>query len=262
MPAEINNTLGPNPGNRNWYTMKYYGANELEYSETTPYYSNEDCTTQYSATITATPTNVVYTVDDKGVYKNYSSDITLKYPQVNVYYKVPFHKVTAAEVTAGTYAKKQAYVQSPAGTFTPRVVGIAPVADDYVITGDITKATAKYATAGNYYKRDNNYFMVVPLNNVPNICKSLTDENELKNLYTVRVKIEYYITTTDSKLANGLAQTKNVIEKDVVFPHIANGKSYNLNLILGLTSVKMEAEVDDWKVVNVQGDLPQNTATE
>jgi len=41
-----------------------------------------------------------------------------------------------------------------------------------------------------------------------------------------------------------------VIEKDVVFPSLANGKSYNLNLILGLTSVKMEAEVDDWKVIS------------
>jgi hypothetical protein len=61
-------------------------------------------------------------------------------------------------------------------------------------------------------------------------------------------------------LAGGRAQTKNVITKDVVFPSIANGKSYNLNLILGLTSVKMEAEVDDWKVINVQADLPQNTA--
>ena len=28
--------------------------------------------------------------------------------------------------------------------------------------------------------------------------------------------------------------------------------AFNLNLVLGLTSVKMEAEVDDWKVINVQ----------
>jgi len=27
-----------------------------------------------------------------------------------------------------------------------------------------------------------------------------------------------------------------------------------------MTEVKMEDEVDDWKVINVQGDLPQNTA--
>jgi hypothetical protein len=99
--------------------------------------------------------------------------------------------------------------------------------------------------------------MVVPINNVPEICKSLTDEEKLR---TVTVQIEYYITTEDSKLANLRAQTKNVIKKDVVFPSIANGKSYNLNLLLGLTSVKVEADVADWKEEYVQVDLPQNTA--
>ena len=108
--------------------------------------------------------------------------------------------------------------------------------------------------------RDANYFMVVPTNNI-SIVRSLTPEQEVA-LRTVRVKIEYYITTEDSKLNAGRAQTKNVIEKDVVFPSIANGKSYNLKLILGLTSVKMEADVDDWKVINVNGDLPQNTSGE
>jgi hypothetical protein len=74
------------------------------------------------------------------------------------------------------------------------------------------------------------------------------------------VKIEYYVTTEDSKIDGGYTQTKNVIEKDVVFPSLANGKSYMLNLVLGLTSVKMDAEVDEWKVINVNADLPQNTA--
>jgi hypothetical protein len=101
--------------------------------------------------------------------------------------------------------------------------------------------------------------MVVPTNNV-SIIRTLADPADEVKLRTVRVKIEYYITTEDSKLGAGRAQTKNVIEKDVVFPSLANGKSYNPNLILGLTSVKMEAEVDDWKVINVQADLPQNTA--
>ena len=78
-------------------------------------------------------------------------------------------------------------------------------------------------------------------------------------LRTIKVQIEYYITTTDDKLAKGFAQTKNVVTKEVVLPSLANGKSYNLNLVLGLTSVKIEAEVDDWKVVNSQVDLPQNT---
>ena len=100
--------------------------------------------------------------------------------------------------------------------------------------------------------------MVVPTNNSKNL-KSLTDDQE-KALRTVRVQIKYYITTEDSNLAAERAQTENIITKDVLLPSLANGKSYNLNLVLGLTSVKIEAEVDDWKVINVQADLPQNTA--
>ena len=168
-------------------------------------------------------------------------------------------KKVGATITVSEAAGKQAYVQSPTGTFTPKAVGETPATNDYVIDGVMTDAVAKYATAGEQCQRDANYFMVVPINNVPEICKSLSDEETLR---TVTVQIEYYITTEDSKLADKRAQTKNVITKDVVFPSIANGKSYNLNLILGLTSVKMEAEVDDWKVINVQGDLPQNTAGE
>jgi hypothetical protein len=103
--------------------------------------------------------------------------------------------------------------------------------------------------------------MVVPTNNVANISTTIAGTPaDVEALRTVEVEIEYYITTEDSKLADLRAQTKNVIVKKVVFPSLANGKSYNLNLVLGLTSVKMEAEVDDWKVINVQGDLPQNTA--
>jgi hypothetical protein len=153
------------------------------------------------------------------------------------------------------FAGEQLYTKS-GSTYIPKAVGSAPVTNDYVIVGEKEKVQPYYA-AGDYYKRDANYFMVIPTNNFVNE-KSALSTNEEK-LRTVTVQIEYYITTEDGKLAAGRAQTKNVIEKDVVFPSLANGKSYNLNLILGLTSVKMEAEVDDWKVINVQADLPQNT---
>ena len=111
---------------------------------------------------------------------------------------------------------------------------------------------------GTYYDKERNYFMVIPTNNVALNTGLSTAQDEA--LRKVRVKIEYYVTTVDSKVEGGYTQTKNVIEKDVLFPSMANGKSYMLNLVLGLTSVKMEAEVDDWKVINVQGDLPQNTS--
>lgn len=275
MPALIDNAPGAGH-NRPWYSTRkaITTTNELEYSETTPYYTNAACTTatQASATIAnTTEPEYLCTVNSAGVYTSASSDVSITYPTVNNYEVVTFHKVVSTtpgtgEIAVAAAAGKQAYTRTGASapyTFTPKAVGLEPAAGDYVIVGDITKATALYpsSAAGTaYYKRDANYFMVVPINNVPNICTSLTDEDELKKLRTVTVQIEYYITTEDGKLNAERAQTKNIITKDVVFPSIANGKSYNLNLVLGLTSVKMEAEVDDWKVINVQADLPQNTA--
>ena len=157
------------------------------------------------------------------------------------------------------YSDAQLYSSPSSGTFAPVAEGTEPAATHYVLCGNMTKYVPTNASAlTDIRTRDANYFMVVPTNNI-SIVRSLTPEQEVA-LRTVRVKIEYYITTEDSKLNAERAQTKNVIEKDVVFPSIANGKSYNLKLILGLTSVKMEAEVDEWKVINVNADLPQNTA--
>ena len=126
-----------------------------------------------------------------------------------------------------------------------------------IASSAIAAASIGYTYPGDVYDVERNYFMVVPTDNVKRLL-TLEDDVE-KALRTIRVKIEYYITTEDDKLAGGLVQTKNVIEKDVVFPSLANGKSYMLNLVLGLTSVKMDAEVDEWKVTNVNGYLPQNT---
>jgi len=127
-----------------------------------------------------------------------------------------------------------------------------------IATSAIPATSIDYTYKETVYDVERNYFMVVPTANVKTFHPSLDKEVE-EGLRTIRVKIEYYITTEDDKLAGGRVQTKNVIEKDVVFPSLANGKSYMLNLVLGLTSVKMDAEVDEWRVTNVNGDLPQNT---
>ena len=251
-----------------WVTYKEYDEDEsFDYSETTPYYTAEACAVGDLATAKVIATNSIYTIDSKGVIKYVATaPASVKYPTANVWYDGVLAK--PADPAAATAAGKQAYIKSgdPAAvsdgdTFTPKPVGSAVTASDYIITTDLTKATIKYVSTANdtkYYKRDANYFMVVPINNF-GYLNNLTPKQD-EALRTVTVKITYYITTEDSNLAGGVAQTENVIEKDVVFPSIANGKSYNLNLILGLTSVKMEAEVDDWKVINVNGNLPQNTA--
>ena len=250
-----------------WSSSKKYAASTLKYSESTPYYTDAACTTKATTLTLGTATGLYYTIDEKGVYtcdNATGATKTYQYPTVMSYYDVTFHEVTSDEVTAGTYATYTAYdlsgtdkVIQNGETLTPKAD--IPVAGDFVITA--SKLKVPYYDEGTYYTRDANYFMVVPTNNIEHVSSNISASDD-KDLRTVTVKIEYYITTEDSKLAGGRAQTKNVIEKDVVFPSLANGKSYNLNLILGLTSVKMEAEVDDWKVVNVQGDLPQNTAGE
>lgn len=254
-----------------WTSSKTYAASQLKYSETTPYYTDAAATTKATSAALGSATGKYFTLDQKGVYTEANTAgeaATYTYPAVMTYYDVTFHQVTADDVTNGTYNTYTAYsldvskgsnttAEDDGDTFTPKAD--IPVKDDYVIFASELKVP--YYAAGTYYKRDANYFMVVPTNNIENIATSgITTAADKEKLRTVRVKISYYITTEDSGLQNGRAQTLNVIEKDVVFPSIANGKSYNLNLILGLTSVKMEAEVDDWKVINVNADLPQNTA--
>ena len=124
----------------------------------------------------------------------------------------------------------------------------------------ITDIAFKYA-AGTYYTPERNFYMVVPTNNIPEYNTNGWGEAANKKiLRTIDVEITYYITTEDAKLAKKRSQTKNVITKTVELPSLANGKSYNLNLLLGLTSVKVEADVADWKEEYVQVDLPQNTA--
>lgn len=86
---------------------------------------------------------------------------------------------------------------------------------------------------------------------------------------TFDVTIDYDVVTTDASLAAGKSTVNNVITKQITLntpstftPTVGgfmNNKAYNLKLILGLTSVKLDAEVADWEVdgsTNV--DLPKN----
>lgn len=89
-----------------------------------------------------------------------------------------------------------------------------------------------------------NYYMVIPTGNTE-----------------ITVKIQYYVQTDDTKLDGTVgSRIENVITKTVTV-NLENNKAYNLKLILGLTSVKLDAEVADWEVDgSVDVNLPQNTA--
>ena len=76
----------------------------------------------------------------------------------------------------------------------------------------------------------------------------------------MQVEITYYVTTEDSKLALQYSRVQNVIRKTITFGHgFQAGNAYTIKIILGLTSVKLEASVEPWDVqAETEIHLPQN----
>lgn len=77
------------------------------------------------------------------------------------------------------------------------------------------------------------------------------------------VEITYYICTEDPQLEGGVSIVKNVISKDLgTAITIEQGKQYGLNVLLGLTSIKLDATVEDWddSAADTNVDLPKNVA--
>ena len=73
-------------------------------------------------------------------------------------------------------------------------------------------------------------------------------------------EITYYVQTKDAALAGDVdgSRIKNVVRVPVTID-LKNNKSYNFRLILGLTSVKLAAEVADWELAgDVDANLPRN----
>ena len=120
------------------------------------------------------------------------------------------------------------------------------------------KATPYYA-AGTYYRPEANYVYFIPSSNIPNLATGLTAEAK-KNLRKLYVLVDYYVVTRDRNLAQGVEIVHHYVNKEIELPEIpTNGKTYTLNLILGLTSVGMSASVADWKNASEQDIyLPQN----
>ena len=96
---------------------------------------------------------------------------------------------------------------------------------------------------------DKQYFMIIPT------------EGNAKAKF--KVTIDYDVETTDANLADGKSTVNNVIWKEIEVGDDTNGftnnKAYTLKLILGLTSVKLAAEVAEWEVEgDIDVDLPRN----
>ena len=106
-------------------------------------------------------------------------------------------------------------------------------------------ASNKYASDTYYTGLLPRYFMVIPSDLTPTPT-------------TVNVKITYVVVTEDNQLVGNMSNIENAITKTTTI-QLENGKSYNLKLILGLTSVKLDATVADWQLADdVEINLPKN----
>ena len=75
------------------------------------------------------------------------------------------------------------------------------------------------------------------------------------------VEIIYYVCTQDANLQNSVSVVENHITKDFATAiTLSKGKAYGINILLGLTSVKLTASVVGWDEVTpaTEVDLPKN----
>lgn len=129
----------------------------------------------------------------------------------------------------------------------------ADIAAAFVDGAGVTNSAAKLLA-------DEHEFLIIPTN--------LTDGGTPGG--GIKVRVTYDVETADDNLAGTLtdgtthgSKVKNVITTATpVYLNIEGGKVYTITLKLGLTSVKMEAEVDNWTSPDVTADvnLPQNVA--
>ena len=82
---------------------------------------------------------------------------------------------------------------------------------------------------------------------------------EQEDDFTVKVTINYDIVTNDANYgAGGEVTVNNVISRDVVLKKFRAGRFYALHLVLGMTSVKIDAEAQDWAIEEQIVDVPRN----
>jgi hypothetical protein len=120
---------------------------------------------------------------------------------------------------------------------------------------------ANYDTRTHYDNlsaaNENHTLMFIPV--IEDASKITFDNAPALDVY---VTIDYDIITKSNNFTNDVKQgyvtVHNKIRKKVSLSKFRNGRIYDLKLILGLTSVKVEAEANEWTVQEQEIDLPRN----
>ncbi len=119
--------------------------------------------------------------------------------------------------------------------------GTAPEGFDCYIISNIAEYFPVYEY-GEYYEGVlPRYMMVIPSKPATPLPPEIPTN--------VSVRIKYHVVTYDEKLDGYISDITNTITKETAI-QLENGKSYNLKLILGLTSVKLDATVADWQIAD------------
>lgn len=123
----------------------------------------------------------------------------------------------------------------------------------FVITG----GNSGNSTIANKLNADDSYIMIIPQD-----FGNYTDDDQNNNAL-LYIYVEYDVITKDTNLGDEDSTQKSKITNHISTPVAINfqsGKAYTLNLQLGMTSVKVDAVVDNWSDADdTDVDLPKNT---
>lgn len=136
------------------------------------------------------------------------------------------------------------------GTLSLETGVITPSSDDYVSFA-LTEANDDFIANVNdkgvsitkqQLNKDSKYLMLVP-----------------EPLTNVKVRVKYTVTTYDNKLPNGKSEIVNDITSESFNFEFVKGHAYDFVLHLGLTSVKLSAEITEgWSEHDVVVNVPIN----
>lgn len=249
---------GPDPSRKVAEATPAYSYGTVLYKKATAP-SNDYVIATVASVATGSATNNVggFTKDGSGKYTQVcATGATVALDGTTEYWDLSVDEtnlVNLASAGTGLTGGNKYYVKAgsaPNLTYTLITAnGSTDPAGDYIPFADVT-ATA-LAASGNYasdtYWRGllPRYFMVIPSDLTPTPT-------------TINVKITYHVVTKDTKLTDYISNVENIITKETSL-QLESGKSYNLKLILGLTSVKLDATVADWLVADdAEVWLPKN----
>ena len=238
---------GPDPSKKLTETEPTYAFGKVLYKKAD---TGEDYVIAKVASVAAT--GGAFTKNDDDKYTQVAaSGATVQLDGTTQYYTVSETSTVNADADTHCTLSEVYYTKTgDAGSYvyTKHIgTGAETTGTYYKLSETELAASGNYAPGTYWSALMPRYFMVIP---------SQLDPSEVAT--NINVKIKYHVVTKDTKLNTNTSDISNTITKSTTL-QLRSGKSYNLKLILGLTSVKMDATVADWQVADdAEVWLPKN----